>query len=397
MGLILNPIRIYPYGVDFKPHKTFLRFARKVLLFNFHFIQRNILMKSNEILKFRSLWMGIAILMVVYFHSYFFITFFKDIHSNIFVSVLKELKTFSYGGTDIFLFASGIGCWFSLNKLIKESNSQNSMAADFYFTFITKRFNRIIPVYLPFCIIWLLYKFLFNDFYFTSAIGNLLSIQDFTGNGKSINWYISAMWLFYLLSPYFYSLLNKCSKKYQILLLIFTSFLFSIPFINSNFLITFSRLPIFFIGMVTAKYFSENSEFSYKNSLFFIFLFVVGLFFLELVKAKFKGIALKTGLLWYPFIFAVPGGCITLSLIARYFDNFFIFNKLNRFFSWLGNYTFEVFLTHLFLFDLYEKLVTKNIIAADNLMIYIFIVFLIIPFSILLSLVSKCIKKLLKI
>ena len=175
-------------------------------------------MKSNEILKFRSLWMGIAILMVVYFHSYFFITFFKDIHSNIFVSVLKELKTFSYGGTDIFLFASGIGCWFSLNKLIKESNSQNSMAADFYFTFITKRFNRIIPVYLPFCIIWLLYKFLFNDFYFTSAIGNLLSIQDFTGNGKSINWYISAMWLFYLLSPYFYSLLSKYSKKYQILL-----------------------------------------------------------------------------------------------------------------------------------------------------------------------------------
>ena len=271
------------------------------------------------------------------------------------------------------------------------------MAADFYFTFITKRFNRIIPVYLPFCIIWLLYKFLFNDFYITSAIGNLLSIQDFTGNGKSINWYISAMWLFYLLSPYFYSLLNRCSKKYQILLLIFTSFLFSIPFIKSNFLITFSRLPIFFIGMVTAKYFSENSEFSYKNSLFFIFLFVAGLFFLELVKAKFKGIALKTGLLWYPFIFAVPGGCITLSLIARYFDNFFIFNKLNRFFSWLGNYTFEVFLTHLFLFDLYEKLVTKNIIASDNLMIYIFIVFLIIPFSILLSLVSKCIKKLLKI
>ena len=83
--------------------------------------------------------------------------------------------------------------------------------------------------------------------------------------------------------------------------------------------------------------------------------------------------------------------------ITYAFDNFFIFNKLNRFFSWLGNYTFEVFLTHLFLFDLYEKLVTKNIIAADNLMIYIFIVFLIIPFSILLSLVSKCIKKLLKI
>ena len=100
-------------------------------------------MKSNEILKFRSLWMGIAILMVVYFHSYFFITFFKDINSNNFVSVLKELKTFSYGGTDIFLFASGIGCWFSLNKLIKESNSQNSMAADFYFPFITTRFNRI--------------------------------------------------------------------------------------------------------------------------------------------------------------------------------------------------------------------------------------------------------------
>ncbi|MCR5494391.1 MAG: acyltransferase [Treponema sp.] len=354
-------------------------------------------MKSKEILKFRSMWMGIAILAIVYFHSMFFLTFFKDVQSNIFISILKELKTFFYGGTDIFLFASGIGCWFSLNKLMKESSSQNINATDSYFTFITKRFNRIIPIYLPFCIIWLSYKLVFNDFTFTSAIGNLLSIQEFTGNGKGINWYISAMWLFYILSPYFYSILNKYSKKYQILLLIFTSFLFSIPFIGSKFLITFSRLPVFFIGMVISKYLSENDELSCKNILILFVSFIFGLFLLELVKAKFKSIALQTGLLWYPFIFVVPGGCITLSVIASYFDKFYIFNKINRFFSWLGNYTFEVFLTHLFLFDLYGNLVSKNIVSSDNLMFYIFIIILIIPCSFLLSLISKIIKKVIKI
>ena len=50
--------------------------------------------------------MGIAILMVIYFHSGF--------SSNI--EILKTIRTFCYCGVDIFLFASGIGNYFSYFK-----------------------------------------------------------------------------------------------------------------------------------------------------------------------------------------------------------------------------------------------------------------------------------------
>ena len=68
----------------------------------------DIWMKTNIFEKYRDTWVGIAMLWIVFFHL--------DI--DIGNKVLSLIKLFGYGGVDICLFCSGIGCYNSLKKMI---------------------------------------------------------------------------------------------------------------------------------------------------------------------------------------------------------------------------------------------------------------------------------------
>ena len=59
-------------------------------------------MTIKETIRFRSVWMILAMLWIILFHSELSFEF----------EVFKYIKTIGYGGVDIFLFASGIGCYF---------------------------------------------------------------------------------------------------------------------------------------------------------------------------------------------------------------------------------------------------------------------------------------------
>ena len=353
-----------------------------------------VIILKKDVFKYRSLWMGLAIFMIVYFHSLFFITFFKDAHSPL-ISILKELKTFFYGGTDIFLFSSGIGCFFSFKNLLQKTTDplyENESPA--IISFMRRRLYRIAPSFLPFCIIYIAYQKAFGSIDFPSIIGNIFFIQSFTGTGTSFNWYLSAMWLFYILTPYFYYLINSHTKKVSYLIIILFSFVFSIPFWNTPFLIIFSRSSIFIIGMITAKVLSSEEKISLKFILLYIALFIIGLCLLELIKFKFRNISLLYGLLWYPFIFTAPGACILLSILAFHTEKYCIAKKIIDFFSFIGNYTFEIFLIHIFLFNIYDNLVKSSKLSADKIDAYIFIIVLIIPCTVILVLISNGIKHL---
>ena len=63
-------------------------------------------MALNETFRFRNQWLGIAMVWIMWYHSGF--------SGNI--RVFHYLKSIGYGGVDICLFASGIGCYFSLEK-----------------------------------------------------------------------------------------------------------------------------------------------------------------------------------------------------------------------------------------------------------------------------------------
>ena len=93
-------------------------------------------MKLGRLFKFRNMWIGIAMLWILFFHSGFWVA----------SDSLRFLKNVGYGGVDICLFASGIGCYFSLEK------DPDSLR------FLKRRLKRLGPTYFCFIIPWLFWK-----------------------------------------------------------------------------------------------------------------------------------------------------------------------------------------------------------------------------------------------
>ena len=173
-------------------------------------------------------------------------------------------KSIGYAGVDICMFASGIGCYYSL-----ESNSDVGL-------FIKRRLNRIMPSYLVFMVFWLLLQFLRGFFTWPMAIGNVFAVQQLTGNSGSFNWYISAILLFYLFAPYFKALVDKSSKIVNTLFLTFL-LIVTIPFWNSNnMIIIVTRLAIFYIGMLIAKLCKADIKLSATQVVLAVLMLAVG-------------------------------------------------------------------------------------------------------------------------
>ena len=84
----------------------------------------------KDLLRFRNVWLGIAMIWIVLFH----------IPIEWPIKVLDFIINLGYAGVDICLFASGIGCYYSLT-----SNSDVGV-------FIKRRLNRIMPMYLIFIV-----------------------------------------------------------------------------------------------------------------------------------------------------------------------------------------------------------------------------------------------------
>mgnify|MGYP003307083029 FL=1 len=63
-------------------------------------------MSCRTIIKYRSVWMGAAMLWIVFFH----------IPMELPTAGLRLFRQLGYGGVDLCLFASGVGCFYSLSK-----------------------------------------------------------------------------------------------------------------------------------------------------------------------------------------------------------------------------------------------------------------------------------------
>ncbi len=296
-------------------------------------------MKLENTLKYRSAWMGFAMLWVVFYHSYHF------------VDGMKFFKNIGYGGVDIFLFASGIGCYYSLCK------------NDDILGFAKRRVSRIFPTYWCFLPFWFIYAFKAFDMTFSDVVGNILGIQNFTTKGNAFNWYISAILLMYILAPYMKKLVDKIDSLFVQGLMVLLLFMISVPFFESNTLIiTIARLPIFYIGMIFAKRCTQKVELSFTKVLAYAFAVVVGIM---LLYAFFNDPELKTmrwthGLYWYPFILIAPGLCVVLSCIMMLIDKSKATSWIVAMFSAIGKYSFEVYLVHLLIYDSVSYLVKSG-------------------------------------
>lgn len=296
-------------------------------------------MTLKEVIKYRKIWMGFAILWVIFFHFGY-----KP------PDPLAALQSSGYSGVDIFFFASGIGCYLSYSR------DKNAAA------FIKRRFIRIMPTYFVFIVIWCTYKVITDGMDFTTVLGNIFCVQDLTGKDGSFNWYFGAMWIFYLLTPYFVAVADKIKKPAGCVLFCLLLVLFSFPFWNVKALIIIvTRLPVYFLGMYLAKRSQESDDkISLKFMLIATVLSIISMAAFIVCYFKLHDELWNYGLWWYPFIITAPTICLYLSFISKQLEKKSVGQKILKAFSVIGSYTFELFLVHMFVFKEVSSMIMER-------------------------------------
>lgn len=320
----------------------------------------------SQLLKYRSIWMAIAIIWVMFFHLP------VDWTSNFFVWAFRKV---SVGGVDIFIFASGIGCFMSL--------SRNFDITSFY----KKRFVKIMPTYWIFIVCWLIY-YKVTDI--GAIAGNVLCLQSFSNDGyvperRAFNWYMSMIWLVYLLAPilvqFFISVKNELVRFAVLLVIVAGSFAF---WHDHDLIFMATRMPIFFIGMWVCANKDKPISFLWRIILGIVLVasFVGGVVFLIKGYLFHLDLGWEYGLPWYPYIFITPPLCTLISLICLFFDKIKIGKYIEKPIKVIGDNTLELYLVHVFVFEAYgeltanEKFVSspKKVVAAVCLSIILAVV-----------------------
>lgn len=296
-------------------------------------------MTLKEVIKYRKIWMGFAILWVIFFHFGY-----KP------PDPLAALQSSGYSGVDIFFFASGIGCYLSYSR---DKNAAS---------FIKRRFIRIMPTYFVFIVIWCTYKVITDGMDFTTVLGNIFCVQDLTGKDGSFNWYFGAMWIFYLLTPYFVAVADKIKKPAGCVLFCLLLVLFSFPFWNVKALIIIvTRMPVYFLGMYLAKRSQESDDkISLKFMLIATVLSIISMAAFIVCYFKLHDELWNYGLWWYPFIITAPTICLYLSFICKQLEKKSVGQKILKAFSFIGSYTFELFLVHMFVFKEVSSMIMER-------------------------------------
>lgn len=305
--------------------------------------------------KYRLQLMGFAILWVVWFHSSVFFDFLPVAILNNFFAFIKDI---GYGGVDIFLLVSGMGIYNSLSK--------NNIPQ-----FLRNRLKRITPTWLLSLIISVfLGRFIFQ-IYFSKL--EIIGYATFTGFWLNMsnqgNWYVYAIMLFYLISPFFYYLLKNNKHRFgTCLIMVLIALILSTLFLGNEKLMVFSRVPIYIIGMYTSSSL-KNLVLRKKHWIGLLLSFIAGISVLWLCYKFLRDFLWIYGLWWYPFIVIAP----TLSLlIAKCMDCLQkAIKPLMFLLAVFGKSSLEILLVSDFLFANFNKL---NIVFFNNWLTSIFIV-----------------------
>lgn len=320
-------------------------------------------MEYKCLFKYRSSWMGFSILWIMIYHT-------ELLTNN---HLIDDFLKLGYAGCDIFFFASGIGMYYSMMK-------KKDIVC-----FYKKRFFRVLPEYLMILLIWIPFRMYYQNLNASEVIGNVFGYEVLINIDRTFNWYLFYMFLSYLLAPFI--------KKFVDLLPNILLGILPIPLIVCGYLfihtgsihIGYSRLIVFIIGMYVAKLSMENRRITSIK----VFVLLVGMIVGTVLAIHFGVDFFKgwnTGLLWYPLCLAVIGYCLVITFICKRIS------VINRMFSFVGNYTYELFLSHILVIDIYKKYFYEKEILQPKTYHWIVILFVVIGVSFVLANIQKLVR-----
>ncbi len=277
----------------------------------------------------RSLLMGLAILGVVIFHAPFVISNYKLrlIHDNLCC------------GVDVFLFCSGLGACHS----IRAHGGKG---------YLKRRAQRLLPGLLLILIPWSILMKALGYMTWPEFFGSVTLTGWWLGFSVQLNWYFSAVWLFFLLAIPLYRLF--CRVKHPVLLWLLLSALtlllqWLLPGYRGSMLMC--RMLIFLTGMLFGRL--EQLGFRHENRLRLIaFLFLIlGLWYMVLdYRYDCWGLGYRLGLWWYPYALFTSGGVILISDMAAYVRRLAPLRRCIKLVEELGQSSGEILMIHMAVF-----------------------------------------------
>jgi peptidoglycan/LPS O-acetylase OafA/YrhL len=304
-------------------------------------------MESPEFISlYRNSLMGIAILWIILFHSWF------DFGKYGLLSPLYSFfKITGYLGVDIFIFVSGFGLMASWYK--KKTN---------VLLFYKRRFLRIMPIYWFFFSIYLIFMTLFGKLVNMGTMIIYYTGFAFFITKNYLHWFISAILLCYLIFPIFANAFQKSKQKTKFVTMIIISCLLlafflstSASFFDNRFsylLIVVLRLPSFFIGsLIGYIYFENDINFSYLFSIY-SHIFLMSFCFVSLALINYftsPEAMLLYGLWWYPFAIGSFSLTYLLSIFLKIMHTYL--GSLIIILDKIGKCSFELYFIHLLIFE----------------------------------------------
>lgn len=306
-------------------------------------------MALNKTFRFRNQWLGIAMLWIIWFHSGFSVNIWH----------LNRVKSIGYGGVDICLFASGIGCYFSLEK---DSD---------ILRFVKRRIKRLAPVYLCFIIPWMCFRWTLSELPWNAVLGNLLGIQSLASWQYHFNWYIGGLVFFYICIPYLKQLTDSCGKITGDLLAWAGLIMIGMPFWNTegSAIMIISRLPVLYSGMVCAKMAKQGYILKKTDYALLLAAAAVGTGTLFASFHYLYDCLRSCGLYWYPFALIAPGICIVWASLMERLQQYKLFRGIGRVLEIIGIFSFELYLIHVFLYEwIMPSILALNWAIPENLL-----------------------------
>ena len=268
--------------------------------------------------KYRQQIMGVAVLWIAFLHAGMWFSF----------PLLQGFKMSGHGGVDIFLFLSAFGLYYSYQK------------GHTGWEFLKRRLVRIIPVFIPVAIARIIYY----HYDFTSG-WMLLSTLGFWFLQDRNMWFISAILVFYLVSPLYLKHFKDGNEEKLTLMMMGVGVLAFAVFHDKTQMVFAARVPVYFLGFLAGKYAMEQREVKYP---WLCYVLIITGFFLLWLSYRYD---VYESLLWGKGMFFYPNILIAWPLSLVLAKIFSMAEKKglslgNTIFGFLGRISLEFYLLH---------------------------------------------------
>lgn len=302
----------------------------------------------DRISRYKSQLMGIAILIVVYGHYFYYHSGLQSYQN------LNFTMWYTIGSVDIFIFLSGFGIWRSLSR-----------DAD-PLSFMQRRLSRLFPSYFPFILLFCGFCFLTGGMNKWQVLGNLTTFGWWAQMGAQFNWYIPSLLVMYLLSPLFHRLIATYGRKS--LLAIPVMWLISAGCAGTSLMIGVSRFPIYFLGMYLGRQAAEGTPPTRKQQWCAVGAMVASMVALLGFVLLCPNQLSRLGLWWHPYLFSTPGCLLVTSWCLEQHEKFPLTRRINRGLKFLGERSFEIYLWHILVYTVALTLGLPNTGASGWLL-----------------------------